>query len=534
MPEHRVASPWYILIVACFLLVAQPALGDSPREQISPPNIIVILTDDMGYSDLGCYGGEIETPNIDSLANNGLRFTQFYNNGVCCSTRSSLVSGLYPHQAGMGQMTKDRGPDNPGYRGRLMARCVTIGEVLGTAGYHTFHTGKWQMGSKEKDWWPIGRGFERSYGCPQGGGFYFRPSAFPKKRAVTLDDTVIYDHKTDPPETWFSTDAWTDEGLKFVQDAVEMKKPFLWYLAYNAPHWPLKAKAKDIEKYRGKYRTGWDELRRQRYHRQIELGIIDKHLKLSPRDSQVPTWDSLSTEEKEIQDLRMATYAAAIDCVDQNIGKLIAELKRLDVHNNTLILFLHDNGGEQSGGVLGSNTGTGECGQVDSHVKYGACWANVSNTPFRKYKTDTFEGGISTPLVVHWPDGIAENLRGTLNDQTVHLTDFMPTFIELSQATYPDEFKGNAIIPMEGKSLLPILKGRNWQRQEPLCFAFNGAQAIRHNQWKLVRSNAKDPWELYDMETDRTELNDLADEKPNKLSKMSVLFDAWATRCFVE
>lgn len=493
------------------------------------PNIIIIMTDDMGFSDLGCYGSEISTPNINSLAQEGLRFTQFYNTGRCCPTRASLLTGLYSHQAGVGGMTEDNGPDNPGYRGRLMERCVTIAEVLGPAGYRTFQTGKWHVGSKEKSWLPVGRGFDRCYSCPEGGGFYFKVK---KGRTIVLDNDVIHDEDRNTPEGWYSTDVWTDEGLKFMREAVDMKKPFLWYLAYNAPHWPLQAKPEDIARYRGKYKIGWDKLREQRYEKMIEMGLIDKKWKLSPRGDGIPEWDSLSDEDKDKQDFRMATYAAMIDCVDQNIGKIIKNLKQLDIYENTLILFLQDNGGCAEGGNTGNNSGQGICGTAESHVQYGACWANASNTPFRRYKHWVHEGGASTPLVAHWPAGISAELNSKLSSEPTHLIDLMATCVDLSGAEYPETYKGNRIIPMEGKSLRPIFESKPFKREDALYFEHEKNRAIRQGKWKLVSVKGAD-WELYDMEEDRTEVNDLASGMPEKVTEMSALYDAWCERCFV-
>jgi arylsulfatase len=523
----------------CALAAILPAGGRAQTEASSDsPNIILIMTDDMGFSDLGCYGSEISTPNLNSLAMHGLRFTEFYNSSVCCSTRASLMTGLYPHQAGMGQMTRDLGPGKPGYRGRLTSSCVTIGEVLGSARYQTFQTGKWHLGAEKKEQWPGGRGFDRYYGCPEGGGFYFCPSAFYRGqasniRSIRLDDKVIYNHQIDPPSDWYSTDAWTDEGLKFVRAAVEAKRPFFWYLAYNAPHWPLKAKPQDIAKYRGTYQAGWDKLREQRYRKLIELGMLDKNWKITDRGRGIPAWNSLSEEEKDVQDLRMATYAAAIDCVDQNVGKIIATLKKLGMYENTLILFLHDNGGASEGGRLGSNAGKGECGTVDSFVKYGACWANVSNTPFRKYKQMSHEGGISTPLIAHWPQGISSELEGTLVKSPTNVIDVMATCVEIAKAKYPKSYRGNEILPMEGESLCRLFAGKPWLRKNPIYFAFKNDQAMRHGKWKLVRGDTGGKWELYDMEKDRTETLDLAERRPEKVRGMSTRFDQWAKRCFV-
>jgi arylsulfatase len=496
------------------------------------PNIIIIMTDDMGFSDLGCYGSEIETSNLDRLAKDGIRFTQFYNTARCCPTRASLLTGLYPHQAGVGAMTKDLGPDNPGYRGRLMPRCVTIAEVLRTSGYRSFQTGKWHVGDRKKSWWPLARGFDRSYGCPQGGGFYFHPSASPNERSVVLDNDVLYTKQKDPPKDWYTTDAWTQEGIKFMRQAVEMKKPFFWYLAHNAPHWPLQAKPQDITKYRGKYKLGWDAIRQQRYDRLIKMGIIDKNWKLSPRGDNIPAWDSLSAQAKDEQDFMMATYAAMIDCVDQNVGKIIKTLKETGVYDNTLILFLQDNGGCAEGGIIGKNQTEAICGTAESFVKYGQSWANVSNTPFRKYKHWVHEGGTATPLIAHWPAGISDKLNGSFICEPTHVIDLMATCVDLSSAKYPRTYKGNKIIPMQGKSLRPIFEGKSFKRNEPIFFEHGGNRAVRKGKWKLVSAKGK-KWELYDMQADRTELNDLAEAMPEKLNELSALYDAWSKRCFV-
>ncbi|MDP6636487.1 MAG: arylsulfatase [Phycisphaerae bacterium] len=499
----------------------------------SKPNIILIMTDDMGFSDLGCYGSEINTPNLDALAAGGLRFTQFYNTGRCCPTRASLLTGLYPHQAGVGHMNGDRGPQHPGYRGRLTGRCVTIAEVLNPAGYYTFTTGKWHVGSKEKSHWPVGRGFKRSYSCPQGAGFYFTMKTAQMMRQIVRGDKVLYDKNNDMPDGWYSTDAWTDEGLKFAAEAAGRGKPFFWYLAHNAPHWPLQAKPEDIAKYRGKYKVGWDEIRKRRYAKLIELGMIDKNWGLSPRGKGIPAWESLTEKQKDNQDLRMATYAAMIDSVDQNVGKIVKKLKELGQYENTLIMFLQDNGGCAEGGNLGRDNGKGVCGTAESFSKYGACWANASNTPFRRYKHWVHEGGAGTPLVAHWPAGIAAKLRGKLITEPSHLVDLMATCVDISGAEYPKTFKGAMIIPAEGKSLRPLLAGEEFDRGGAIYFEHEGNRAVRLGKWKIV-SIHRGQWELYDMSADRTELNDLSTKMPEKRREMIALYDAWAKRALVE
>ena len=515
-------------LIPCCLMLAQIWA----QAATSPPNIIVIMTDDMGYSDLGCYGSEIETPNLDGLAAAGIRFSQFYNTSRCCPTRASLMTGLYAHQAGLGGMMGDEGPASPGYRGRLMPHSVTIAEALGDD-YLSIHTGKWHLGDKKKEWWPLGRGFDRCYSCPQGGGFYFRPSSFRSPRVVVRGNTVLYDQKKDPPADWYATDAYTDEGLKYVAEAVEARKPFFWYLAYNAPHFPLQAKPEDIAKYRGRYKVGWDALRQQRYERLIELGLIDANWPLPPRDSLIPAWDSLSDADKDGQDERMAIYAAMIDCVDQNIGKIVASLKELQVFENTLILFLHDNGAQwKTGGHMGSSRGKGTPGAAESDVHYGTCWANVSDVPFRKYKALVHEGGIATPLIAHWPKGIVTAVTGKIAHSPSHVIDIMPTCLEMAGRGYPSSHKGQQIVPVAGKSLVPIFQGGDLQRNEPLFFEHMGNRAIRHGQWKLVADKGK-PWELYDMVADRTEMQNLAADKPEIVQGLVEAWEDWARRCHV-
>lgn len=514
----------------CFIA----ALLISSFNATAKPNIILIMCDDMGYSDLGCYGSEIDTPALDGLAENGLRFTQFYNTGRCCPTRASLISGLYPHQAGMGHMTGDRGPDHPGYRGRLMFRAVTIAEVLGAHGYETIQTGKWHLGNKEANW-PGKRGFKKSFSCPQGAGFYFHIGDTTQGRSITRNDKVVYTKQDDTPEGWYATDAWTDEGLQFVNEAVEADKPFFWYLAYNAPHWPLMAKQKDIAKYANSYTKGWDEIRKARYSRMQELGIIRKEWPMSPRGKSIPAWDKLSAADKAKQANRMAIYAAMIDSVDQNIGKIVKALKALKVFDNTLILFLQDNGACAEGGVLGSDRGKGkkETGGSGSYISYGECWANASNTPFRRYKHWVHEGGAATPLVAHWPAGISKQLNSKLINEPSHLVDIMATCVDISGATYPKIFNDTEIIPMQGKTLTPLFTEKAFERGPAIFWEHEGNRAIRDGKWKLVAIHGGH-WELYDMEKDRTELNDLATKMPEKVKGMAAQYEAWGKSAMVE
>ena len=499
----------------------------STKGPTGKPNIIVIMCDDMGYSDIGCYGGEIKTPNLDALAANGLRFTQFYNTARCCPTRASLLTGLYSHQAGIGHMTADLGA--PGYRGHLMERCVTIAEALKPAGYRTFTTGKWHVGAKDRSWWPLQRGFDRFYGVPEGGGFYFKPTA---GRSVVLDNEVVHTNQGEPmPAGWHSTDAWTDHGIEFVEEAVRRKKPFFWYLAHNAPHWPLQATDADIARYKGKYMAGWDKMRAERHKRMIKMGIVKKDWPITPRDEKALPWDEVQQSKKEQMDTKMAIYAAQIDRVDQGIGRLVGKLKQLGIFDNTLILFLADNGGCAEGGIWGFDRHKDKrIGTAESFSSYGLSWANASNTPFRLYKHWVHEGGTATPLIAHWPAVIKQ--RGKLTHQPGHVIDIMATCCDIGGATYPATYKGSRIVPIEGKSLLPIFNGRQRKGHEAIFWEHEGNRAVRKGKWKLV-SKHPGRWELYDLEADRTELNNLAEKQPRVVEELKALYNAWAKRSFV-
>lgn len=508
------AAAAFPLALALHLMLQACAMGkDAPR-----PNIIIMMADDMGYSDLGCYGAEIDTPNIDRLASNGLRFTQFYNTGRCCPTRASLLTGLYPHQAGVGHMTGDYGV--PSYQGYLNDRCLTIAEALQPAGYRTLMVGKWHVGSKRPHW-PTDRGFDRFYGCPQGGGFYFRHRP---GRQLVLGD------KDEPlGDDFYVTDAFTTRAIGFIKEAVADGKPFFLYVAHIAPHWPLKARARDIAKYRGRYRIGWDEIRKARYKRQLDLGVIDSRWPLTARDKTSIPWEEET--QKDQMDLRMAVYAAQIDSIDQNVGRLMAALKETGVYDNTLFLFLMDNGGCAEGGRRGFNRKPqAKVGTADSFASYGLSWANASNTPFRRYKHWVHEGGIATPLVAHWPAGIQR--RGAIEHQPGHVIDLMTTCVDLAGADYPQTRNGKPITPMEGKSLAPAFRGNTIER-EAIYWEHEGNRAVRMGKWKLVAVH-KGPWELYDMEADRVETKDLAVQHPAIAKTMKAKYAAWADRAGVK
>jgi arylsulfatase len=519
------------------------------------PNIIVILSDDMGFSDLGCYGGEIRTTNLDALAAGGLRFTQFYNTARCCPTRASLLTGLYPHQAGVGHMMADRGFD--GYRGDLNTRCRTIAEVLKPAGYRSYAVGKWHVtrftaADGPKHNWPLARGFDRFYGTIHGGGSYYDPSS------LVRDNTMISPY-ADPeykPQTFYYTDAISDQAVRFVGEHAQQHgdKPFFLYVAYTAAHWPMHAPLGTIANYKGDYDRGYEAIRRARFQEAARLGVISLNQPMSPT---AQSWDKVT--DKEWEAAGMEVYAAMVDRMDQGIGKLVEELRRTGKLENTLILYLQDNGGcaENMGRMAQENhpnlprpdkptlpamqpTDFAAAGSVpaqtrdgypvrmgdkvfpgadDTYVAYGRGWANVSNTPFREYKHWVHEGGISTPLIAHWPAGIAA--RGEIRREPGHLIDIMATCVELAGASYPAD-----ATPLEGRSLVPVFAGKSIER-DALYWEHEGNRAIRVGDWKLVAKHNR-PWELYDMQLDRTELNNFATKMPEKVRELSAKWDAWA------
>jgi arylsulfatase len=515
------AAVWAVAVLAAASILLQPFLASAAAAP--KPNIVVILVDDMGFSDIGCYGSEIPTPNLDKLAAGGLRFTQFYNTGRCCPTRASVLTGLYSHQTGVGHMVEDGGA--PGYRGRLNDRCVTLGEVLGGAGYFTAMSGKWHVG-QEHGVVPWERGFQRSLNSPKGGFYY--PEG--KEKRLFLNGKALADDAPELPKNWYTTDLYTDFGIRFIDEALAAKQPFLLYLAYNAPHFPLQAPTDEIAKFRGRYKIGWDKLRERRHLCQESLGVVDKSWPLSPRPSEVGAWDSLSDADKDRFDHIMAIYAACVAHMDTAVGRLVAALKERQVLDNTLILFMSDNGGNAESGPRGRLEGDSP-GAAYSAVFCGQSWATLENTPFRRYKHFNHEGGIATPLIAHWPAGIAG--RGELREQPGHLVDIMTTCVELAGANYPAEFHGQAILPMEGRSLVPAFANQPIQR-DALYWEHEGNAAVRVGDWKLVRLGRNGPWELYNLKADRTELHDLAASEPARAADLAAKWDAWASRVNVK
>jgi arylsulfatase A-like enzyme len=551
------------LIATIALLVGG---GFSPAADAKRPNIVVILADDMGFSDLRCYGGEIDTPNLDALAADGLRFTQFYNTARCCPTRASLLTGLYPHQAGIGHMMDDKGL--PGYKGDLSPNSVTIAEALKPAGYRAYAVGKWHVtrfmapnGPKHN--WPIQRGFERCYCTITGAGNYYDPAT------LVRDNTMISAHG-DPeykPERYYYTNAIGEHAVRFIGDhrRDHAADPFFLYVAFTAAHWPMQAFEEDIAKYKGRYDRGYQPTRKARYEWAERFGLINPKWQLSP---QAGDWEAVKDKRWEAR--CMEVYAAMVTAMDANVGRIVGELKRTGQLDNTLILFLQDNGGcAEVTGRTGNKDHPNIArpdkptlpvmkpadllpsasipvqtrdgypvrmgpkvvpGADDTYVAYGKAWANVSNTPFREYKHWVHEGGISTPLIAHWPAGITA--KDELRHQPGHLIDVMATCLDVAGAKPPTVRQGQPVPPPEGKSLLPAFAGKLLDR-EAIYWEHEGNRALRAGDWKLVAKGPGAKWELYDMAEDRTELHDLAGQQPEKVTQLAAKWEAWAKRCHV-
>ncbi len=457
------------------------------------PNILLIMADDLGFSDIGCYGSEIPTPNLDKLANNGLRFTQFYNTSKCHSSRVSLLTGLYCDQAG----------------GESLSRGATIAEVLKQAGYFTAMSGKWHLSKQPTDF-----GFDRYWGHLSGATNFF-----------VGDDTFRYNGKNyTVPETlngrpFYTTHAITDFAIEFINQGLESDRPFLMYMPFNAPHYPLQAPEADVKRHLGNYHDGWDELRKSRFAKQLELGLFPADTQLSQRSDHVPAWSSLSAEDKAWEAKRMAVFAAMVDLLDQNIGRVIAHLKDKGVLDNTLILFCSDNGAcpfERTEGRFKDPW------DPKSYWLYDASWANAGNTPFRLYKQNQHEGGICSPMIAHWPKGL-QTKPGSITTETAHLVDFMATFLEIADAAYPKQVGERTIDPLAGKSLLPVFRGEKREGHEVLYFHFGSDRALRMGPWKLVSAKLG-RWELYNLNKDRTEMKDLAGRYPARVEKMQAIW----------
>ena len=521
------------------------------------PNIILMMSDDMGWSDIGCYGSEIKTPNLDSLAAKGVRFTQFYNTGRCCPTRATLLTGTYAHQAGIGWMMSNQ--NLPGYKGDLGKNVRTIAEVLKSADYSTYMAGKWHVtphvrpGSPKHNW-PRQRGFDRFYGTIHGAGSFFDPNS------LTRENTLIspLSDKEYQPKEFYYTHAINDHVERYIREH-NSEDPFFIYAAHTAPHWPMHALEKDAKKYKGAYDKGWDAMREARHKRQIEMGLVKKSWKMTPR---ARSWEDAPDKEWDLRN--MEVYAAMVDALDQGVGRIVKALKDSGHFENTLFIFIADNGGcaenmgrrkgiqyrdkdpeklkpmgkdelqldmiprrTRDGRVVKQGTDV-MTGGADTYHGYGIGWANASNTPFREYKHWVHEGGISSPLVAHWPAGIDKDRHGKLEHQPGHLIDIMATAIDLSGAKYPQKIGSTKIVPLQGVSLAPGFQGENIKREKPIFWEHEGNRAMRDGKWKLVAKGANGPWELYDIDADRTELNNLAEKEPNRLKNMADIWEEWA------
>lgn len=547
-----------VVMKACSVSLLATLTASMYAQKDERPNIIVILADDLGYSDMGCYGGEIQTPNLDKMAENGLRFSRFYNTSRSCPTRASLLTGLYQHQAGIGRMTFNE--NLPGYRGQLTENGVTIAEVLKEAGYSTGMIGKWHVAETplkedQREWlahrvyhedfadkacYPVNRGFDDFYGIIYGVVNYFDPFS------LVNGETPV----KNVPKDYYITQALSDSAVAYVDRYAQEEKPFFLYLSYTAPHWPLHALPEDIKKYEDTYKGGWDDIREKRYGRMQQLGIFQNDgIALSPRQF-ADKWPDNPTQEWDAR--AMAVHAAMVDRMDQGIGQLLDALEKNGQLDNTLILFLSDNGCSSEDC---QNYSEGENDRPDmtrigekivyprkkevlpgselTYASIGAKWANVANTPFRFWKAKSYEGGICTPMIAYWPKGLKYN-KGGITGQMGHVIDIMATCVDLAKASYPKEYKGHPIIPLEGKSLVPILSEGKRKGHEYLGFEhFNEKALITNDGWKIVMPNGAEKWELYNLDKDRTELENVAASNTRLVKKLEKKYNEWAEKCLV-
>jgi arylsulfatase A-like enzyme len=516
MCARRLFTTLVLLLLPCFRAASAER-----------PDILLILADDMGFSDIGCYGGEIPTPHLDALAAGGLRFTQFYNSARCSPTRAALLTGLLQHQTGMGILGEDPGQEAPadaapGYRRRLNKQCVTLAEMLQPAGYATLMAGKWHIGFHDRETWPRQRGFDRFYGILAGACSYLRPH---DGRGLWLDNEAL-----PPPDEpgYYTTDAFASRLIEFI-GGVKAEQPIFAYLAFNAPHWPLHAREEDIAKFKGRYTQGWDRLRESRWARQLAAGLVKKEWGLSPRDDGARAWEALTDEQRTQLDYRMAVYAAQVHRMDHQIGQVVEALKKSGRLENTVIVFLSDNGGcaepykDLGGGSVEDLNNPARSGS-DS---YGTGWANASNTPFRRFKSSLYEGGISTPLIIHWPAGLKIK-PGSLTETRGYLSDIAPTLLDLAGVKYPADFRGEKITPLYGRSFAPVLAGGSVPQPEWMFWEHYSDRAARRGDWKIIGRLGHAEWELYDLASDRTEQHNLAAQHPGKVQEMATAWQRWA------
>nr|WP_295877161.1 arylsulfatase [uncultured Chitinophaga sp.] len=497
-------------------------LSWSMAQQKQPPNIVLIMVDDMGYSDIAPYGGEIQTPNLSRLASEGLRLQEFYNNSICAPTRASLLTGQSNHKAGIGFFNVNLGL--PAYQGYLNRESLTLAEVLKQAGYSTLMSGKWHVGD-DSIYWPNQRGFDRFFGFIGGASNYFDIGSYADKAPPV--PLVENNQRFNLEPGHYLTDEIAGHAVKFLEEQSHTNKPFFLYVAYNAPHWPLQALPEDIAKYKGRYAIGWDSLRNERIARQKKLGLIKADATIAP-DPEVPLWEGLTYDEKKLWEKKMEVYAAMIDRMDQGIGKILNKLKALKKDDNTLIVFISDNGAQ--GGFIPTGRkrqrNSGPIGTAGSYDYQEQSWAHVSNSPFRSYKASAYEGGISSPLIAWFP---AKIKGGSIARGTAHLIDLAPTFYEVAGATYPATYQQVMTNPLQGVSLAPLFFSlREIDRATPLFWERAGNRAVRKGKWKLISSYPSKEWELYDIDRDRGETTDLAAQQPEVVKELSAAYDGWA------
>ena len=549
-------SSW---LLACFVaLVSHIELSHLPMSHVrchaaDRPNIVVVLADDLGYSDLGCYGGEISTPHIDALAKGGVRFSQMYNSARCCPTRAALMTGLYPTQAGIGDFTSTKPAANkgPGYLGRLREDCATMAEMLKPASYRSFYVGKWHMHSQTG---PIDRGFDEFYGYTNDHSHDQYDRDYYERLPANHSAELKY-----ATDQYYATDAFNDYAIEFIRQGQKSGSPWLVFLAHSSPHFPVQAPADRVDKYEQLYLKGWDKLREERFARMKTIGLVTGSAwKLSPRSivpvdtpeiangfpgEENPAWDSLPEDRRRDLARRMAVYAAMVEAVDQGVGRIVEHLRSTEDLENTLILFTSDNGACYEWGPFGfdgtsrkgettlfTNDRLREIGGPGTHHSYGSAWANLCNTPLRLYKHFTHEGGINSPFVAHWPKGFGP--RADFVHDPVHVMDVVPTVLAAANAS-PLSKRGDVPVqPIEGTNLLPAIRGEKIL-ERGIGFDHQGAHAWRKGDWKIVwskRMPTEIRWELYNIAEDRCEMNDLASRYPDRVQEMTKEWTAWARR----
>lgn len=501
----------YLLLLFAFICIASCSTSQSKN-----PNILLILVDDMGWSDIRCYGGEAQTPHLDRLAENGIRFTQMHNTSKCFPSRAILQTGIYAQQNGYHKSYK-----------QALKNCVTLGEVLQTAGYRTLWSGK-HHGVET----PVDRGYDRYYGLREGASNHFNPGVQREGEAKPAqkrpDRPFFVDHEKfqpySPPKDFYTTDYFTKYALDWLDEYKDEDKPFFLFMSYTAPHDPLMAWPEDIAKYQGKYMKGYQDIRAKRYAKQKEMGLIDDRFMLS--EETYSSWDAMSDSMKQVEDLKMAIYTAMTDRVDQKIGELLNKIDDVSDLDNTLVLFMSDNGGSAE---VVRIPGDGNIGTVGQWTSLGPNWANVSNTPFRYFKNYSYEGGICTPMIASWPKGF--EAKNAISNFSGHFIDIMATLVDITGAVYPTEFKDQKIVPMQGTSLYPVMQGKIIEREKPLFWQWRRGKAVRQGPWKIVAEGNEADWELYNTDIDPTETNNLASIHPEIVQQMDQLFRDWLTDC---